>query len=226
MSGGGDAGRPRLTIDHVQLAVEDLDAAAERLQKRYGLVALAGGRHPWGTANRIVPLGSEYLELIAVVEPALAAERPMAQRVARAVAEKRSFPVWAVRTHDLDASRAHLLAAGWELPEPQAGSRVRPDGVLLEWRSQELVADAAPSPLPFLIEWRVPAGAHPGEMPVEHPSRARRIKSLTLSDPEPQRAAARLDVLLARDVEHSLVRGPGGVSEVVVGTDMGDLVLR
>ena len=47
-----------LAIDHVILSVRDLEAEAARLNARYGLVSVEGGRHPaWGTANWIVPLG-------------------------------------------------------------------------------------------------------------------------------------------------------------------------
>ncbi len=46
------------SIDHVVLAVSDLDEAAERLRRDHGLASVPGGVHPgWGTGNRIVPLG-------------------------------------------------------------------------------------------------------------------------------------------------------------------------
>jgi hypothetical protein len=56
-------------VDHLLIAVADLDAAAAAVE-RLGLPVAAGGRHPgWGTANRIVPLGGAYLELIARRRP-------------------------------------------------------------------------------------------------------------------------------------------------------------
>src|SRR5512142_3281084 len=64
---------PPSALDHVVLAVDDLDRAAARLEREHGLASYAGGRHArGGTANRIVPLGSQYLELMAVVDPARA----------------------------------------------------------------------------------------------------------------------------------------------------------
>src|SRR5207253_9345067 len=52
-------------LDHVLIAVDDLAAAARELEARHGLASIRGGRHPgWGTANRIVPLGQTYLELV------------------------------------------------------------------------------------------------------------------------------------------------------------------
>ena len=42
-----------LRIDHVLLAVENLDNAAGVLADRYGLTSIEGGTHSeWGTANR------------------------------------------------------------------------------------------------------------------------------------------------------------------------------
>ena len=53
-------------LDHALIAVAVLATAASEIEARYGLASIEGGRHPgWGTANRIVPLGDTYLELIA-----------------------------------------------------------------------------------------------------------------------------------------------------------------
>jgi hypothetical protein len=72
-----------MQLDHVLLAVTDLAAAGRELQARYGLASVKGGRHPdWGTANRIVPLGDSYLELIAVVDQAAAADSSFGRWVA------------------------------------------------------------------------------------------------------------------------------------------------
>jgi hypothetical protein len=39
------------------------------MEGRYGLASIEGGRHPgWGTANRIIPLGDAYIELVTVVD--------------------------------------------------------------------------------------------------------------------------------------------------------------
>jgi hypothetical protein len=43
-----------MELDHVLVAVDDLDAAATRVEERYGLASVEGGRHQGlGTANRI-----------------------------------------------------------------------------------------------------------------------------------------------------------------------------
>ena len=65
-----------LSIDHAVLAVADLDGAGERIFREHGLASVPGGVHPaWGTANRIIPMGADYLELISVVDPRSPAPR-------------------------------------------------------------------------------------------------------------------------------------------------------
>ena len=61
-------------IDHLVVAVPDVDAAAAELEAAVGLRATGGGRHPGqGTLNRLVWFGDSYLELIGVEDTTLAA---------------------------------------------------------------------------------------------------------------------------------------------------------
>jgi catechol 2,3-dioxygenase-like lactoylglutathione lyase family enzyme len=221
------ATRPRLAIDHVQVAVADLEAAARRYERDLGLTALPGGRHPGrGTANMIVPLGDSYLELISVVDVEEARRHPTAMRVAGAVESGRSFAVWVARTDDLDAARAWLGQAGYDLPPVAVGARRRPDGSELSWRMQELAPGGAFSPLPFLIEWRVPADQHPGAAPARHRAGALGIAGVALTDPDPEHAEARLRALLDDQIRWSLSPGEPGVTSVTLATSGGPLVLR
>lgn len=57
-------------VDHVLIAVEDLNEAAEQCRK-LGFHVTEGGAHPGrGTANRLVVLENAYLELNAVQDRA------------------------------------------------------------------------------------------------------------------------------------------------------------
>lgn len=135
-----------LALDHVLIAVPDLDAAGAALQVRHGLRSRAGGRHPgFGTVNRIVPLGAAYVELVAVADPAQAAASTFGRWAASAPPSR---PMgWAVRTDDLDATARRL---GLEIVQ---GSRATPRGTLLRWRMAGIEAAAAEPFLPFFIEW-------------------------------------------------------------------------
>ena len=72
-----------MELDHIVIAVTDLDVAASAYNEDHHLASIVGGRHPgWGTANRIVPLGDAYLELIAVVDEGEAVESMLGRWVA------------------------------------------------------------------------------------------------------------------------------------------------
>lgn len=55
-------------IDHLVIAVNDLDAAAD-FYRRLGFQVGSRNRHPWGTENRLIQFGSSFLELITVGDP-------------------------------------------------------------------------------------------------------------------------------------------------------------
>jgi hypothetical protein len=117
--------------------------AAREIQARYGLASVEAGRHPgWGTANRIVRLGSSYLELIAVVDQAAAADSSVGRWVAGGASRLGRPLGWAVRTSQLDtiARRLGLTVS--------SGSRITPTGEVLHWRSagiEQAAAESSPS---------------------------------------------------------------------------------
>ena len=152
----------RLEIDHVVIGVPDLEVAASRLYDEHGLAAVAGGHHPaWGTANRIVPLGSTYLELVAVVDREVAAGSAFGTWVAD-MAAGRTGGGWAVRTHDMAATAERL---GLDVV---AGSRVASDGRELRWQLAGVPSDATSDrALPFVISW-AEGTPPPGSAPVAH----------------------------------------------------------
>jgi len=58
----------RRAIDHLVLPVADLEAARETY-RRMGFTLTPTAHHPWGTANSLVQLQGNFLELLAVTEP-------------------------------------------------------------------------------------------------------------------------------------------------------------
>jgi hypothetical protein len=202
-------------LDHVLLAVTDLVAAGRELQARYGLASVEGGRHPdWGTANRIVPLGDSYLELVAVVDQAAAVDSGFGRWVASRASRLGRPLGWAVRTSELDAiaRRLDLIV--------HSGARVAPSGEVLRWRSAGMDQAAAEPSLPFFIEWA--AGVRlPGGTAVTHPAAPAAISKLYVEG-DPDRLAAWLG-------NHALpivVRtGRPAVTAIVLATATGEIVL-
>jgi hypothetical protein len=205
-----------LELDHVLIAVPDLDAAAGELEARHGLASVEGGRHAgWGTANRIVPLGETYLELITVVDESEAAGSAFGRWVAAGVRSAPGRPLgWVARTNRLDdvAERLGLTVS--------AGSRAERDGRVLRWRLAGVEEAAAEPALPFFVEWGE-GTPRPGRTPVAHPAGAVRIERLELAGDRDRLSgwlgAGRLPV--------AVTAGPPAVTAIVLAGGAGEIVV-
>jgi hypothetical protein len=200
-----------LELDHVLLAAHDLDEASHALETRHGLTAVEGGRHPgWGTANRIIPLGDAYLELVAAADEAEAASTAFG----RWVLARRASPFaplgWAVRTSNLGAQAARLGLTALD------GARERPDGSVIRWRLAGVDEAVAEPCRPFFIEWP-PGSAFPGR----DAAGSARFERLELSGDE-QRLAAWLG---GSRLPVSVRPGAPAVTAVVLRGDSGELAL-
>ncbi|HYT77984.1 MAG TPA: VOC family protein [Actinomycetota bacterium] len=206
-----------MQIDHAVYGVQDLEAAASRMKADFGLGSVQGGHHPgWGTGNRIVPLGPNYIELLAAVDEAEAESNEFGQSLLAAVADGDRLLGWCVSTEDVDAVAARL-----ELPVT-AGSRVRPDGTVLRWRSAGLDRALAEPSLPFFITWDVPQDLHPGRAEADHVSSPHGITWLEIGGD-----ALRLNEWLAgSELPVRVVGGPPGVLAVGIAAEPEEIVLR
>jgi len=205
-----------LSIDHVIFVVEDLDHAANALFEETGLASVAGGRHPGhGTGNRIIPLGTAYLELMAVIDPVEAASSPMGRWAAANERPRLSPAALCLRTEDADyeAERLGLVAVPM--------TRNRPDGRSLSWRLVGVDEMFGPQRLPFFIEWEVEPHDHPGRSVAEHRVNPTGIAAIELVGDR--------QLIDERLGEHALpitVRdGIPGVTGVVISTESGDLAI-
>ncbi len=148
-----------MQIDHVVVLVSRLDEAIE-LYRAQGFQVVAGGEHPGGTHNALVGFADgAYLELLAFREP----ERPHAHRWYRFLATGPGLIDFCLASDDLPGKIERLRSRGLLYQGPGDGSRRRPDGQLVRWRSAT-PADERTGALPFLIqdvtprELRVPGG--------------------------------------------------------------------
>jgi hypothetical protein len=202
-----------LRIDHIVWGVADLDRAAVQVRADYGLASVPGGRHSgWGTANRIIPLGSSYLELLSVVNADEAAADPVGSGYARHIRTAGGLMLWCLATDDLEAIAARL---GLTI---QAKSRVLPDGTRIGWRSAGLLAALDNPSLPFFIEWDVDPEHHPGHMEADHASAPAGISSVTVGAD-----ADELDVWLGGEALPVRLDGPPGLNSVTILTAGGDV---
>jgi hypothetical protein len=179
----------RDSVDHLLLGAADLDAGISWFEERSGVRAQIGGSHPgMGTRNALASLGSrQYLEIIAP-DPAQSAFNFNIDL--RALAAPR-LVTWAVSTPDIDAAVAAARRDNLQIFGPRDGSRKRPDGSLLRWRSAGVVAslaEAGVDPVPFFIQWAADS-RHPS---ADAPPGCRLVEfAIAGSDPE------RLEAVLA-----------------------------
>lgn len=152
-----------LRIDHVIFGTSDIDGAAREIEERYGLASVEGGKHEGrGTGNRIVPLGSAYLELMGVVDAEQAAAHPFGQWFTQQVSGGDRFLMWCVGTDDIEAvaSRLGLGVEEW--------TRTARDGTVLSWRLAGLEVSNEHPEIPFFIQWTVPDALHPSHARADH----------------------------------------------------------
>ncbi|MFO0697287.1 MAG: VOC family protein [Polyangiales bacterium] len=205
-----------LELGQVILGVGDLEAATQRI-RGLGLEVLDGGVHPGiGTANRIVPLGRQYLALLGIVDGELARRNAIGKALAAQLGGGDRLVGWSLRTDRLEDLAVELDVA----VEPRR--RLRPDGTELAWRAAGVAASIARPWLPFFEEWDDP-WRWPGAQPARHACRANGIAWLELA-PEDESDLARWVGDAA--VPMRLVGGEPGLRRVALATPNGELVLE
>lgn len=175
-------------VDHLLLGVGDLDLGIAWVERKTGVKAVVGGSHPGvGTRNALLSLGGKrYLEIIAPDPAQKAYNFPID---VRQLAEPKLI-TWAAGTGDIDSVAKKARAAGYEIFGPREGSRTRPDGKRLEWKSlgvgNELGREGV-EPIPFFIEWAggsvhpsqdSPEGCELQALEIEHPNPSRMTEAL------------------------------------------------
>lgn len=155
------AGVPAM-LDHLLLGCSDLAAGIAFVEQHTGVRAAIGGVHPgMGTRNALLSLGvRQYLEIIAPDPAQARVSAPSAGRLSQLQSLRAPRLVgWAAHVADIDALAKSLGAQGIAFDGPNAGSRQRPDGRLLQWKTLGLVDDRD-GVLPFFIEWSA-GSVHP-----------------------------------------------------------------
>ena len=205
-----------LRLDHLGYAVRDLDEAAVRFREGFGLDSVVGGRHvEFGTANRIVPLGDQYLEIVGVVDRAEAEASAFGRSVLEDTAERDRWLVIVAETDDVEAEAARL---GLEI---SSGVRVRPDGSEIRWRMTGLDAPEREPWMPFFIQWDMPAELHPGRQRAGHG-----VKATGLAWVEVGGDAERLsDWLGGSELPIRVTDAPPGIVCAAVATADGEVAI-
>ncbi len=145
-------------IDHLIVAVDDPDSAADQLRDELGLVASGGGRHKaHGTHNRLFWFGDSYLELMGVFNRARAEQSWWGRQVigglgGRLPSGPGRYAGVVLATDDVVADADRLRGIGSTLGDVSADERQRPDGEAVRWRTARPLAPDPELGLMFLIE--------------------------------------------------------------------------
>jgi hypothetical protein len=173
----------RTAVDHLLLGSADLNAGITWVEQRTGVRAVSGGSHPGvGTQNALIALGGrQYLEIIGPDPAQTAYNFPID---VRRLTEPRLI-TWAAVTGDLDALAKSAREAGHDILGPRDGSRTRPDGKVLTWKTLGVLSTLSlqgVEPIPFFIEWS-PDSLHPSQ---DSPAGCE-LRSFAIHHPEPAR---------------------------------------
>lgn len=183
-------------LDHVGVAVPDLDAAAaEWSALGFAVQPLLPHMHagaPTGTGNRNIMLGAGYIELLATIDPA----KPSAT-IARFLARHAGIHVLTLATDDDAAAEVRLRRAGFTAAAISRSSRPAPpaDGEAAFARIPLAEADPRLQLLRHLtpeLVWQPPF--------LGHPNRAGALEEVIVAADPPAGFAARLSRAAGRPV--------------------------
>jgi hypothetical protein len=151
-----------LELDHVSICGSNLDALRQDFTD-VSLTADLGGPHGNGI-TQMASIGFDdgtYIELIAPIKPGVTAGSDWS----KFMSEDAVTCAWAVGTNVLLQEVDRLKKAGVAIKGPDSGSRKRPDGMSIEWKTADVGSGTPGSTLPFVIEdetpraWRVQISA-------------------------------------------------------------------
>ena len=139
-----------LILDHVLIAVRDLDAAKDTFE-RLGFKVTPEGKHPGrGTSNRLVVFGGEYLELISVHDPEGDLFRPNLPSFLDA---REGLFIFSMGTSDVHERVRSVRSAGVLITDPVKGSRQAGDGMTAySWTQAEVDPEEMPGSQTFFIQ--------------------------------------------------------------------------
>ncbi len=202
-------------VDHLLLGVPNLVEGIAWVEQKTGVKAVPGGRHPnAGTHNALLSLGQrQYLEIIAP-DPTQTTIAPQFAFLKQATAPR--LVTWAAATKDIQAVATKARAAGAEMMGPMDGSRARPDGKTLKWKTLFVKNDLGLL-IPFLIEWDADS-LHPSQ---DSPAGCK-LQAFELEHPQPEKVRATLKQL---GLDAKVKRGNEARLKAVIDSPKGKIEL-
>jgi hypothetical protein len=180
-------------IDHIVVAVRDLDAAG-RLYEQLGFQVGTRNRHPWGTENRLIQFATSFVELVTVgqgadIEPHGSRAFSFGAFVRDHLARREGLAMVVLSTADATADAAAFAKAGIGDFEPFRFARQgrRPDGSDVEVAFTLAFASdpSAPHAGCFVCQHHFPENFWNGVFQ-RHPNRALNISAVAMTADAPE----------------------------------------
>ncbi len=207
----------KYVIDHIVMAVPNLDMAVTDFYERTGVRPVIGGRHTaLGTANALIGLDNgAYLELLAV-DPATHIQPPRWMGVDLITTPR--ITRWALKSDDIHRDVAPLRRYDPSLAAVQKGQRKMTTGDMLEWS----LTMPLPAPIvevaPFFLDW-----SRSSHHPADKLESACTLTSIKFTHPP----SDDLDVLFAHiGFQDQLKYDQAASIEVVIESPLGAVILR
>ena len=205
-------------VDHLLLGTSDLDRGIAWFEERTGVWAARGGApRGRGPLMAVTWVGrGRYL----VIRAPVGGQPPQNLRMNLGTLAEPRLIAWAAGAPDLDGLSRRIRERGYAATAPRDGSRARPDGRVLTWRTLAVDTDLARAdidPIPFFIEWAA-GSAHPS---TDSPTGCR-LTAFELEHPDAKRLEA---VLAALEIDAGVRLAPDVKLVATLDTPKGRMVL-
>ncbi|MGE0685125.1 MAG: VOC family protein [Dehalococcoidia bacterium] len=203
-------------IDHIVVLVRDLESATAGYEA-LGFTVTPGGEHAGGATHNTL-IGFEdgtYFELIAFKDPSKTHDHRWWARLAKG----EGLVDYALRAENAEAVVDEARSRGLELAAPVDGSRRRPDGELIAWRSITSGRPIGTSSLPFAIEDVTSREARvPGGSAAKHRLGVTGVAELVIAVRDIHVASRDLETMLGQKPESIEARAEGHGGEALFTT--------
>ncbi|MCH8026441.1 MAG: VOC family protein [Chloroflexi bacterium] len=157
-----------LALDHLVIAVRDLDAASENYTRLLGRTPSWRGSHPsYGTTNVLYRIEGGYLELLAPLAEATDDSGWVRGLRERLDSAGEGLYALAFASDDIDATVAALRKKGLDVRDPAPGAGVdETTGARREWRNARIGSSTTRGVNAFIIQHDSPESALPVATPL------------------------------------------------------------
>jgi methylmalonyl-CoA epimerase len=175
---------PEFTLDHVVIAVRDLDGATKDYATLLGRRPSWHGSHPaYGTRNTLFRIDNTYIELLS---PGQNRSGPWAGELARFLDKGEGLYALALGTRDVDADTRLLRDHELPVQDPRDGDGIDElTGAHRAWRNAQVPVAATHGVRLFLIEHRsLPDLLPPATVSTEGGAHVRRMDHAVILSPD------------------------------------------